>query len=501
MGFLEHIVFGFSVALTPVNILYAFVGVLLGTIIGVLPGLGPVATISILLPITFPLHPQQAIIMLAGIYYGAQYGGSTTAILVNLPGESSAVVTCIDGYQMARQGRAGLALATAALSSFLAGTFATLLIAAAAPQLAELALQFGPADYFSLMVFGLVGAVILARGSVVKAIGMILIGILIGIIGIDVNTSVARFTFGILEFGGGIEFAVVAMGLFGIGETIANLGLGEAGRTTVREYAGLWPKPKELVAILPPAIRGTLLGSALGVLPGGGPVLSAFSAYSLEKKIAKDPSRFGRGAIEGVAGPEAANNAAAQTSFIPMLTLGLPSNAVMALMIGALMMHGLYAGPQLMRQRPELFWGLVASMWTGNVMLVILNLPLVGIWAKFLTVPYRYLYPGILLITSVGVYSINTSALDVLLASLFGFCGYFFNRLECEPAPLLLGVILGPMIEENLRRALLISHGSPLVFVQRPISLTFLILTVALIGVLVAPMVRSTREQAFQEQG
>jgi len=501
MGFIEHIVFGFSIALTPMNLLYAFVGTLLGTIIGVLPGLGPVATISILLPITFSLGPQQAIIMLAGIYYGAQYGGSTTAILVNLPGESSSVVTCIDGYQMARQGRAGLALATAALASFLAGTFATIVIAAAAPQLAEVALQFGPADYFSLMVFGLVGAVILARGSVVKAIGMILIGILIGTIGIDVNSSIPRFTFGIMSFGDGIEFAVIAMGLFGIGETIANLGLGEEGRTYVRKYSGLWPKLKDLRAILPPAIRGTLLGSALGILPGGGPVLSSFSAYALEKKIARDPSRFGRGAIEGVAGPEAANNAAAQTSFIPMLTLGLPSNATMALMIGALMMQGLHAGPQLMRDRPELFWGLVASMWVGNVMLVILNLPLVGIWAKCLTVPYRFLYPGILLITCVGVYSISTSALDVVLASIFGLAGYLFNRLQCEPAPLLLGVILGPMIEENLRRALLISHGDVAVFVQRPISLTFLIMTVGLIVVLVAPMVRSTRERAFQEQG
>jgi TctA family transporter len=501
MGFVEHILFGFSIALTPMNLLYAFIGTLLGTIIGVLPGLGPVATISILLPITFSLGPQQAIIMLAGIYYGAQYGGSTTAILVNLPGESSSVVTCIDGYQMARQGRAGLALATAALASFLAGTIATIVIAAAAPQLAEVALQFGPADYFSLMVFGLVGAVILARGSVVKAIGMILIGILIGTIGIDVNSSIPRFTFGIMSFGDGIEFAVIAMGLFGIGETIANLGLGEEGRTYVSNYSGLWPKPRELRAILSPAMRGTLLGAALGILPGGGPVLSAFSAYSLEKKVAKDPSRFGRGAIEGVAGPEAANNAAAQTSFIPMLTLGLPSNATMALMIGALMMQGLHAGPQLMRDRPELFWGLVASMWIGNVMLVILNLPLVGIWAKCLTVPYRYLYPGILLITCVGVYSINRSALDVVLASIFGLAGYLFNRLQCEPAPLLLGVILGPMIEENMRRALLISHGNPAVFVQRPISLTFLILTVALIGVLIAPMLRSTRQRAFQEQG
>ena len=500
MELFERIIFGFSVALLPINLLYGFVGTLLGTIIGVLPGLGPVATISILLPVTFALEPQQAMIMLAGIYYGAQYGGSTTAILVNLPGESSSVVTCIDGYQMARQGKAGLALATAALGSFFAGTCATLVIAAAAPQLAELALEFGPADYFSLMIFGLVGAVILARGSVVKAIGMILIGILLGTIGIDVNSSVPRFTFGIPQFGDGIEFAVVAMGLFGIGETIANLGRGEASRDFVKDYRGLWPKWADLKAMLPPSIRGTILGSALGILPCGGPILSSFSAYALEKKIARDPNRFGQGAIEGVAGPESANNAAAQTSFIPMLTLGLPSNAVMALMIGALMMHGLSAGPQLMNNKPDLFWGLIASMWVGNLMLVVLNLPLVGIWARFLTVPYRMLYPGIILICCIGVYSINSSALDVVLACLFGLIGYVFNKLECEPAPLLLGLILGPLIEENMRRALLISKGNFETFVTRPISLSFLILTAILIVILAAPRLRSTRERAFQEQ-
>ena len=500
MELVERIAFGFSVALLPINLAYGFVGTLLGTLIGVLPGLGPVATISILLPITFTLEPQQAMIMLAGIYYGAQYGGSTTAILVNLPGESSSVVTCIDGYQMARKGQAGLALATAALASFMAGTFATLVIAAAAPQLAEVALEFGPADYFSLMVFGLVGAVILARGSVVKAIGMILIGILLGTIGIDVNSSVPRFTFGIPQFGDGIEFAVVAMGLFGIGETIANLSRGEGARSSVKDFSGLWPKLSDLRAIVPPSLRGMTLGSALGILPGGGPILAAFSAYSLEKKIAKDQSRFGDGAIEGVAGPEAANNAAAQTSFIPMLTLGLPSNAVMALMIGALMMQGLHAGPQLMNNKPDLFWGLIASMWLGNLMLVILNLPLVGIWAKFLTVPYRFLYPGIILICCIGVYSINSSALDVMLACLFGFVGYVFHKLDCEPAPLLLGLILGPLIEENMRRALLISKGNFETFVARPISLSFLILTAILIVFLAAPRLRSTRERAFQEQ-
>jgi putative tricarboxylic transport membrane protein len=500
MEFFDDLGLGFAVALAPTNLFYGFLGTLLGTIIGVLPGLGPVATISILLPITFTLQPQAAMIMLAGIYYGAQYGGSTTAILVNLPGESSSVVTAIDGYQMARQGKAGLALAAAALASFFAGTCATLVIAVAAPALAEVALQFGPADYCSLMIFGLVSAVILAHGSVVKAIGMILTGILLGTIGIDVNSSVPRFTFGIPQFGDGIDFAVIAMGIFGIGETIINLERSAEARGYVQNYKGLWPAPRDLRAILPPAIRGTVLGSALGILPGGGPVLSTFSAYSLEKKIARDPSRFGRGAIEGVAGPEAANNAAAQTSFIPLLTLGLPSNAVMALMIGALMMQGIHPGPQLMRDKPELFWGLIASMWVGNLILVVLNLPLVGIWAKLLTVPYKVLYPAILLICCIGVYSIHNDPLDVLIATLFGLVGYLLYRLQCEPAPLLLGFILGPLIEENMRRALLISKGNPMVFVQRPISASFLVLTVLLIIMLAAPMVRSKREEVFQEE-
>ena len=500
MEFLDNLGLGISVALAPVNLLYGFLGVVLGTIIGVLPGLGPVATISILLPVTFTLQPQAAMIMLAGIYYGAQYGGSTTAILVNLPGESSSVVTCIDGYQMARQGKAGLALATAALASFLAGTIATFVIAFAAPALAEFALEFGPADYFSLMIFGLVAAVILAHGSVIKAIGMILTGILLGTIGIDANSSVPRYTFHIPQFGDGIDFAVIAMGVFGIGETIANLGRGAEAREYIKNYKGLWPSPQDLASIVAPALRGTALGAALGILPGGGPVLSSFSAYALEKKIAREPHRFGRGAIEGVAGPEAANNAAAQTAFIPLLTLGLPSSPVMALMIGALMMHGLHAGPQLVREQPDLFWGLVASMWIGNLILVILNLPLVGIWAKMLTVPYRLLYPSILLICCIGVYSIHNDTLDVVIASVFGLVGYVFHRLQCEPAPMLLGFILGPLIEEHLRRALLISHGDPMIFVDRPISLTFLLLAGALVLLLCAPMIRSTRERVFVEE-
>jgi len=499
MEMLGNIAFGLSVAVSPSTLGYCLLGTLLGTMIGVLPGLGPVATISILLPLTFALPPQSAIIMLAGIYYGAQYGGSTTAILINLPGESSSVVTALDGYQMARQGRAGPALATAACSSFIAGTIATLVIASAAPVLAEFALQFGPADYCALMIFGLVTAVILASGSVVKAIGMILVGILLGTVGIDVNTSVPRFTFHIPQFGDGIDFAVIAMGIFGIGETIANLTRSREQRGYVRDYKGLMPTRRDFWTFLPPALRGTALGASLGILPGGGPVLAAFSAYSFEKKLAADPTRFGKGAIEGVAAPEAANNAAAQTSFIPLLTLGFPSNAVMALMVGALMMQGIHPGPQLITNKPELFWGLIASMWIGNLMLLVLNLPLVGLWAKLLTVPYRMLYPAILLICCIGVFSINKSTLDVLLASMFGVVGFLFYRLGCEPAPLLLGFILGPMIEENMRRALLISQGDFLVFIERPISLSFLILTAILIVILVAPAVRAGRERALRE--
>jgi putative tricarboxylic transport membrane protein len=498
MDFLANVTYGLSVALSPGNLFYGFLGTLLGTMIGVLPGLGPVATISILLPITFSLPPQSAMIMLAGIYYGAQYGGSTTAILVNLPGESSSVITAIDGYQMARQGRAGPALATAACASFFAGTIATFVIALAAPALAEVALKFGPADYCSLMVFGLVTAVILAHGSVLKAIGMILVGMLLGTVGIDVNSSAPRYTFGIPQFGDGMEFAVIAMGIFGIGETINNLTRPPEQRGYVRDFKGLMPTRADFRQMLPPALRGTVLGAALGILPGGGPVLSAFSAYSFEKKLSKTPERFGKGAIEGVAAPEAANNAAAQTSFIPLLTLGFPSSAVMALMIGALMMQGIHPGPQLVNEKPELFWGLIASMWVGNFLLLVLNLPLVGMWARLLTIPYRLLYPAILLICCIGVYSINKSTLDVLLASLFGLVGFLLYRLRCEPAPLLLGFILGPMIEENMRRALLISKGDFSVFVTRPISLSFLIMTSVLIVVLAAPLVRSTRERAFQ---
>ena len=501
MDLLANLAIGFGVAFTFQNLLYAFFGVLLGTLIGVLPGIGPVPTIAMLLPITYALPPVSALIMLAGIYYGAQYGGSTTAILVNLPGESSSVVTCIDGYQMARRGKAGKALSVAAIGSFIAGSVATLVVAAFAPPLAEFALKFGPAEYFSLMVLGLLAAVVLASGSLLKAIAMIVLGLLLGIIGTDVNSGLQRFTFGVPELSDGIGFVVVAMGLFGFAEIIVNLEQKEHREVFTDNVSGLWLKWHEFKEALPAILRGTGIGSTLGILPGGGAMLSAFAAYTLEKKIAKDPSRFGKGAIEGVAGPESANNAGAQTSFIPLLTLGIPPNAVMALMVGAMTIHSIQPGPQVMTSNPQLFWGLIASMWIGNVMLVILNLPMIGIWVKLLKVPYRLLYPAILLFCCIGVYSLQNNVFDVLMTAIFGVLGWVFVKLECEPAPLLLGFILGPLMEENLRRALLLSRGDPTVFFTRPLSLGMLVAAGLLLLIIVLPAVRKTREEAFQEEG
>jgi TctA family transporter len=499
MEILHNLLLGFSVAVSPINLLYALIGVLLGTLIGVLPGIGPVATIAMLLPITFNLNPLAALIMLAGIYYGAQYGGSTTAILVNIPGESSSVVTCLDGYQMARQGRAGPALAIAALGSFFAGCVSTLLIAIAAPPLAELALKFGPAEYFSLMVLGLVAATVLARGSLIKAIAMVLFGLLLGLIGTDVNSGVLRFTFGIPELSDGVGFVVVAMGMFGTAEIIANLEQGESREVFTATVKNLLPTKEDLRRSWPAVLRGTALGSLLGILPGGGALLASFGAYTLEKKMSAHPEQFGKGAIEGVAAPESANNAGAQTSFIPMLTLGIPSNAVMALMIGALMIQGIAPGPQVMNEKPELFWGLIASMWVGNLMLVILNLPLIGMWIKLLSVPYRYLYPSILVFMAIGVFSLSNSPFDVLIMAIFGVLGYVCVKLECEPAPMILGFILGPLMEENLRRAMLLSRGDPFVFFQKPISLGFMIASAILLAIVALPAIRKQREAAFVE--
>jgi putative tricarboxylic transport membrane protein len=501
MDIINNLMLGFSVAVTPINLLYALIGVMLGTLIGVLPGVGPVATIAMLLPITFNLNPIAALIMLAGIYYGAQYGGSTTAILVNLPGESSSVVTCLDGYQMARQGRAGPALATAAIASFFAGCVATLLIAVAAPPLAEVALKFGPAEYFSLMVLGLVAATVLAHGSLIKAIAMVVFGLLLGLIGTDVNSGVLRFTFGVPELSDGIGFVVVAMGMFGTAEIIGNLEQGEHREVFTGKVKNLFPTKDDFKRIWAPILRGTALGSFLGILPGGGALLASFGAYTLEKKVSNNPEKFGKGAIEGVAAPEAANNAGAQTSFIPMLTLGIPGNAVMALMIGALMIQGIAPGPQVMNEKPELFWGLVASMWVGNLFLVVLNLPLIGMWIKLLTVPYRYLYPSILVFMAIGVFSLSNNPFDVLIMAIFGVLGYFCVKLECEPAPMILGFILGPLMEENLRRAMLLSRGDPFVFVSpsKPISLGFLVASAVLLVIVALPAIRKKREEAFVE--
>jgi TctA family transporter len=499
MELLQHLGTGFEIAFTWHNILYALVGCILGTLIGVLPGIGPVATIAMLLPATFVLHPVSALIMLAGIYYGAQYGGSTTAILVNLPGEVSSVVTCLDGYQMARKGQAGKALGISALGSFFAGTVATVLIAGFAPPLADLALKFGPSDYFSLMVLGLIAAVVLAHGSLIKAIAMIILGLLTGLIGTDVNSGVARYSFNLPELIDGLNIGTVAMGVFGFSEIIRNLEQGEKREVFTKSISGLLPNWKDIKQASPAVLRGTILGSALGILPGGGPILGAFSAYTLEKKLSKDPSRFGKGAIEGVAAPESANNAAAQTSFIPLLTLGIPATPTMALMIGAMIIHGIQPGPQIMTARPDLFWGMIASMWIGNFLLVILNLPLIGMWVKLLTVKYDYLFPAILIFCCVGVYSINNASMDVLLAALFGFIGYVFIKFAMEPAPLLLGFVLGPMMEENLRRALLLSRGDPSVFFTRPISLTLLIISALLLVLVMAPSIAKKREEVFVE--
>ena len=502
MGDLLHnLSLGFGVALTPANLGFALLGCLVGTLIGVLPGIGPVATVAMLLPLTFYLEPVSGLIMLAGIFYGAQYGGSTTAILVNLPGESSSVVTCIDGHQMARRGRAGAALATAALASFFAGTVATALIALFAPPLALVGQSFGAPEYFSLMLLGLIAAVVLAHGSVVKAVAMIILGLLFGLVGTDGNTGASRFTFGLTVLSDGIDFVPLAVGLFGVGEIIANLSGPEQDRSIVtRKLRGLWPSREEFHRAWPAVLRGTSLGSLLGVLPGGGAILSAFAAYVLEKKLARDPSGFGKGAIEGVAGPEAANNAGAQTSFIPMLTLGIPGNAVMALMIGALMIHGIQPGPQIMTEKPGLFWGMIASMWIGNAMLLLINLPLIGIWVQLLKVPYRLLYLAILLFCAIGVYAVKNNVFDVLVAAFFGVLGYVFIRLRCEPAPLLLGFVLGPLMEENLRRALLVSRGDPWVFVTRPISAALLAGAALLLIAVILPSFRRTRAQAFQEE-
>ncbi len=500
MDLIANLGLGFETALSPVNLLYCFVGVLLGTLVGVLPGIGPTATIAMLLPITFSFEPVTALIMLAGIYYGAQYGGSTTAILINLPGESSSAVTAIDGYQMARQGRAGPALATAALGSFFAGTVATFILALAAPPLARAALNFGAPEYFSLIVLGLLASIALAHGSILKALAMIVLGLMLGMVGQDIYTGTPRFTFGFFELYSGINFVSVAVGVFGVAEILRNLENETTREVMVKKVSNLWLTREDFRRIAAPVLRGTALGSLLGILPGGGHVLSSFASYAVEKRLSRHPEEFGRGAIEGVAGPESANNAGAQTSFIPLLTLGIPAHPVMALMIGAFIIQGITPGPNVIRDEPALFWGIIVSMWVGNLMLVLLNLPLIGLWVRLLTVPYRVLFPAIIAFACLGTFSINQNVFDVYAIVFFGLVGYVLIKLDCEPAPLLLGFVLGPLLEEHLRRAMIISRGDPMIFLERPISATLLGLAALAVLIAVLPAVRKKRDEVFVEE-
>ena len=500
MDLIGNLGLGLETALQLENIIYCFIGVALGTAIGVLPGIGPTATIALLLPLTFTLEPVSALIMIAGIYYGAQYGGSTTAILINLPGESSSAVTAIDGHEMALKGRAGTALATAALGSFFAGSVATVLVALFAPPLAELALEFGSPEYFSLVVLGLIASVALARGSVVKALAMIVLGLLLASVGQDFATGAPRFTFGTRELYGGISFVSLAVGLFGVAEILRNLESEKTRTVVVKAIENLWPSRADLRRMFGPILRGTALGSALGILPGGGHILASFGSYSLEKRLSKKPREFGHGAIEGVAGPESANNAAAQTSFIPLLTLGLPAHPVMALMVAAFIVLGIRPGPNVIEEQPALFWGLIASMWVGNLFLVLLNLPLIGLWVRMLRVPYRLLFPAIIAFACIGTFAIGLNAYDIFAIAFFGFVGYFLIKFGAEPAPLLLGFVLSPLLEQNLRRSLTISRGDPSIFIERPISAALLAIAVAALVVAVLPAIRRRREEVFQEE-
>ncbi|HJS33357.1 MAG TPA: tripartite tricarboxylate transporter permease [Alphaproteobacteria bacterium] len=498
-AFLANLSLGFITALSLQNVAFCFLGCLIGTLIGVLPGVGPIATIAMLLPLTFSFDPTGALIMLAGIYYGAQYGGSTTAILVNIPGEATSVVTTLDGHEMAKQGRAGVALGIAAIGSFISGTFATLVIAALGAPLTGLALLFGPAEYFSLMVLGLAFAVVLARGSVLKAISMIVVGLLLSTVGTDLETGEERLTLGLAALADGIDFAVLAMGVFGFAEVLRNLENPESRDVVKGKIGRLLPSMSDMKQAIAPILRGMGLGAALGILPGNGAVLGPFAAYTLEKKLARDPSRFGRGAIEGVAGPESANNAGAQTAFIPLLTLGIPPNAVMALMVGAMTIHGVIPGPQVMTKNPELFWGMIASMWIGNLMLLVINLPLVGLWVRLLKVPYRLMFPAILIFCCIGIYSINNSPSDVMFTAFFGLFGYALIKFGFEPAPMLLGFVLGRLMEEKFRQALVLSRGNFMTFIDRPVSAGLLLVALVVLVIAVTPAIRRRREEAFQE--
>jgi putative tricarboxylic transport membrane protein len=502
MELISHLAIGFETVLQPSNLFFCFVGCFLGTAIGVLPGIGPMGTIAILLPVTFGFPPEASLIMLAGIYYGAQYGGSTTAILINLPGEASSAVTAIDGHKMAQNGRAGVALATAALGSFIAGCFATLVIALFAVPLTSMALQFQPADYFSLILLGLVASIALAHGSVLKGLVMIVFGLLLGTVGTDVYTGHMRYTLGTLDLQDGIPLLGFGVGLYALSEILRGLEKEDEpeGELKTAPITSLMPSREDLKEAAGPVARGTLLGTILGVLPGGGALLSAFASYMVEKKVSRTPEKFGNGALAGVAGPESANNAGAQTSFIPMLTLGIPSNPLMALMVGALILQGIQPGPNLVTEQPKLFWGVIVSMWVGNLMLVVLNLPLVGLWVKLLSVKNHILFPMILGFSAIGVYSFSNNTFDLVVMAICGLAGYGLSKLDCEPAPLLLGFVLGPMLEEFLRRSMLISRGDPMVFIERPISLGLLITSAIVLVIVFMPNVSKRRDEVFVEE-
>lgn len=499
---LDNLALGFSIALTLKNVALCFVGCLVGTLIGVLPGVGSVATIAMLLPITYGLDPIGALIMLAGIYYGAQYGGSTTAILVSIPGEGTSVVTVLDGHKMAKQGKAGEALGLAAIASFIAGTIATVLVAALSKPISALALLLGPVEYFALMSFGIILAILLARGSILKAIAMVLVGLALSTVGLDLETGAQRLTFRQQQLFDGIDFAVLAMGIFGFAEILRNLENPEKREVIKTQVGRLLPSIETIRISLAPILRGTAVGSLLGILPGNGAVLGPFASYAMEKKLANDPSRFGQGAPQGVAGPESANNAGAQTSFIPLLTLGIPPNAVMALMLGAMTIHGIIPGPQVIEKRPDLFWSLVASMWIGNLMLVVINLPLIGLWIKLLKVPYRLLFPSIVVFCCIGIYSVNSAPFDLVLTAGFGLFGLLLLKLGFEPAPLVLGFVLGKLMEEYFRRAVLISQGNWTTMIdpiQHPLAVALFVLTFVMIVIACLPQTARRRDQVFVE--
>jgi putative tricarboxylic transport membrane protein len=481
MDVITSLMLGFGVALEPTNLLVCFIGVLVGTLIGVLPGIGPLGAIALLLPSTFYIPPESALIMLAGIYYGAMYGGSTTSILVNIPGEAASVVTCLDGHQMALQGRAGPALGIAAFGSFIGGTITVLLLAGLAPPLARLALRFGPSEYFSLMVLGLSVLVYLANGPVLKALMMAALGMVLGIVGTDVISGRSRLTFGLFELDDGIGIIPVVMGLFGISEVLLNVEKKMDRSIAAVSLKGLMPSLQDWKESMGPIFRGTFLGFFLGILPGGGSIISSFASYAMEKKISRHPEAFGRGTIAGVAGPETANNAATSGAFIPLLTIGIPNNAVMALMLGALVIHGLQPGPLIMKEQPALFWGTIASMYIGNAMLLLLNLPLIGLWVQVLRVPYTILFPFVILFCLIGVYGVNYSQLEIWVMLIFGVFGYVMRKLDYEMAPLVLALILGPMFENSLRQSLIIFDGNPLVFFTRPISAAFMLVSLLLL--------------------